>query len=212
MIKFVTFPTSVLERLRQNLNLSGQKRFSTLLLLRRSSHKFYMANSENPKVSNMDITDNDIQLLFKSLNKHRVKYLVVGGFATTFYGYIRVTNDLDLWIKPGENNKKNLITALTEINVEGANHLLDMPLVAGYTQVTIGDSGFVLDLMNNLKKFKDHDFDKCYARAKRGKLEGTVIYVINLEDLIKEKKATGRHKDKDDVENLNQVKKINKKP
>jgi predicted nucleotidyltransferase len=34
----------------------------------------------------------------KSLNDHGVEYLLIGGHAVAFQGYVRPTQDMDVWI------------------------------------------------------------------------------------------------------------------
>jgi hypothetical protein len=36
--------------------------------------------------------------IFRALNKHKIRYLVIGGGAVNLYGHIRATMDLDLLI------------------------------------------------------------------------------------------------------------------
>jgi len=44
----------------------------------------------------MDINDNYYRDFIALLNKHAVKYILVGGYAVNFYGYSRFTGDLDV--------------------------------------------------------------------------------------------------------------------
>ncbi len=39
----------------------------------------------------------DFKEFLKLLNSSRVEYLLIGGYAVGIYGYIRATNDLDIW-------------------------------------------------------------------------------------------------------------------
>lgn len=162
---------------------------------------FYRANSSNsPK--RMDISREDVTELFRSLNQHHVQYLLVGGMATALHGYVRSTEDLDLWIRVGEANKTNLIVALLENDVAGAELLKGVPLLFGWSSVVAGKRGFTLDMGHALKAFSDADFDACYARALDASFDGIPFKVIHLNDLITEKQATGRLKDLSDVEEL----------
>lgn len=55
--------------------------------------------------------------LWKLLNKHNTLYIMVGGFATTFHGFDRLTADLDLWIKDTPENRKSLRKVLKEMEI-----------------------------------------------------------------------------------------------
>lgn len=167
---------------------------------------FYRSNPDNPP-KRMDISREDVTDLFRSLNHHKVHYLLVGGMATAMHGHIRATEDLDLWIQVGEINKQNLIAALLENNVVGATYLKDVPLLfgrtrPGWTSVVAGKRGFTLDMGHALKAFSDADFETCYARALDASFDGVPFKVIHVNNLIIEKRTTGRLKDLSDVEEL----------
>ncbi|WP_232325875.1 nucleotidyltransferase [Spirosoma montaniterrae] len=169
---------------------------------------FYRANLNNPKKP-MDISREDVTELFRSLNQHHVQYLLVGGMATALHGYVRATEDLDLWIRVGNENKAGLITALEENDVAGAIYLKDVPLLFGWTSVVAGKRGFTLDMGHALKAFSELDFDACYERAVDASFDGVPFKVIHLNDLITEKRATGRPKDQIDVDELTKLTKRN---
>ncbi|MBO0932817.1 hypothetical protein [Fibrella aquatilis] len=167
---------------------------------------FYRGNAANPpKV--MDISQDDVQTLFRSLNAHGVQYLLVGGMANIVHGYIRTTEDLDLWIRVGDENKAQLVQALAENEVAGAELLLNVPLLFGWSTVSVGKRGFTLDMGHSLKAFADEEFDACYARARQATFDDVPFKVLNLTDLIAEKKATGRPKDLGDIDELLRIQK-----
>ncbi len=153
----------------------------------------------------MDISSEDVLNLLKSLNRYNVKYLLVGGMAGVVHGHIRTTQDMDLWIKKDRENAIAFVKALNENDVPGADLLLDMPLIFGWTSVRFGMSGFELDLGHSLKAFQESDFDSCYERSLTADFEGVPFHVIHLKDLITEKKATARAKDLADVEELQRI-------
>ncbi|MBO0950226.1 hypothetical protein [Fibrella forsythiae] len=168
------------------------------------ANAFYRGNSVNP-AKTMDISQSDVQSLFRSLNRFGVQYLLVGGIANIVHGYIRATEDLDLWIRADDANKTNLVQALAENNVAGAELLMNVPLLLSWSTVTVGKQGFTLDMGHSLKAFADTDFDACYARARDATFDDVPFKVIHLNDLITEKKATGRPKDLGDVDELTKL-------
>ncbi|WP_229365679.1 nucleotidyltransferase [Fibrisoma montanum] len=171
--------------------------------------KLYRANPNNPPKL-MDINGEDVQQLLGSLYKHNVRYLLVGGMAGIVHGHNRTTHDMDVWVQIGQQNKDNLITALLENEVAGATYLKDVPLLFGWTSVQVGRYGFTLDMGYAMKAFSEVDFDACYNRALDASFDGVPFKVIHLNDLIIEKKATGRPKDLADVEELLKVATINR--
>jgi predicted nucleotidyltransferase len=154
----------------------------------------------------MNIADDDVRQLLESLNQYNVKFLLVGGMAGVIHGHVRTTQDMDLWLKADDTNKDNLIRALKENKVAGADYLKDVPLIFGWTSVAVGKYGFTLDMGYNLKAFRDIEFDVCYERAIEVTFDGVTFNVIQLNDLITEKLATGRPKDLVDAEELIKIK------
>ncbi len=154
----------------------------------------------------IDFRDQDIYSFFEKLESAGVKYLLVGGFAMAFHGYIRATHDLDLWIKDEAGNLERLKLVFQQSGVAGMDKVKSLQLVAGFTEFKVGDSGFVVDPMTNLKFFTAYDFDQCFDRAKPGEFKGIKFKVIHALDLLKEKQATNRSKDQTDIEHLKNLK------
>jgi hypothetical protein len=153
-------------------------------------------------MSPIDINDEDVFKFLKSLELLDVKYLLVGGFAMAFHGYVRATHDLDLWIKDGEQNVTLFKKALTENGVPGLDQLRSFEMIPGFTQFQVGNSGFVVEPLKSLKVLGSFDFDSCYARAESGEYNGLHFKVIHAKDLLKEKEGTNRPKDQGDIEHL----------
>ena len=172
----------------------------------------YNANPRNPPLRIMDLHNPEVQQLLQSLHQYQVKYMLVGGVATVFHGYVRTTQDLDLWVKEIPENKQRLIAALESINVPSASNYESVEMVPGWSTITIGQQGFVADFMGYTKAFTKEDFDDCYQRAEQATFADIPITVIHLNDLIAEKKQLGRWKDKDDVEQLERIAAARDKP
>ena len=60
---------------------------------------------------------NRLQDVFASLNRHDVRYVVIGGIAAVLHGVPRATFDLDLLIEPSPDNAERLVAALLEANL-----------------------------------------------------------------------------------------------
>jgi predicted nucleotidyltransferase len=196
-----------MEQFNTSRHSEGGYNLIRLGLLNSFANKIYQANPDNKPFSTMDITSPEVLHFLQKLYDNNVKYMLVGGVATTFHGYIRTTQDLDLWVQENPENKDKLIKTLEDVNVPGAENYRNVKMIAGWSDVTIGDQGFVADFMDSLKGFSSNDFDKCYSRAKDGLFEGVPIKVLHINDLIYEKKISGRDKDKDDVLNLERIRK-----
>ena len=181
--------------------LPAQPLLDRFVGLMQVANAFYRGNTANPP-RQIDISQSDVQDLFRSLNRFGVRYLLVDGMANIVHGYVRTTEDLDLWIRVGDENKAHLVQALTENGVAGAQLIINVPLLFGWSTVMVGKRSFTLDMGHSLKAFADTDFDVCYARARDATFDDVPFKVIHIADLITEKRATGRPKDLGDVDEL----------
>ncbi|MGV3602838.1 MAG: nucleotidyltransferase [Dyadobacter fermentans] len=187
------------------LTRSYSENLEALIHLNGVADKLYRSNPRNKNKHSMDISSEDVLQLLKSLNEHQVKYLLVGGMAGVVHGHIRTTLDMDLWIGNTQENTDAFVGALLDNEVIGAELLRTMPLIFGWTSVRFGKSGFELDLGHSLKAFAATDFEQCHNRALIADYDGVPFRVIQLHDLIIEKKATARKKDLADVEELQRI-------
>src|SRR5260221_14553600 len=101
---------------------------------------FNNANPTNRNMSAIDFRDEDILKFFHDLGGKKVKYLLVGGFAMAFHGYVSAIHDLDLWIQDDPENIERLKEVLSEIGVRGIEKSSELQLVAGFTQFNVETS------------------------------------------------------------------------
>ena len=142
------------------------------------------------------------------LNKHEVKYMVVGGYAVGLHGYPRYTGDLDIWIQISEENATKMLLVLKEFGVnipdlKKEDFLRETPL----SGVHFGREPLRIDILN---KIDGVVFDECYPNKLTHVFEGTTIHYIHFNDLKKNKLSSGRTKDKADIEELEAKFKKNK--
>jgi hypothetical protein len=79
----------------------------------------------------MDMLDEEFIAFWRILNQHQVTYIMVGGLATFFHGYNRVTEDVDMWIEDTLDNRKRLRTAFRELQHGDIASLETMEFVPG---------------------------------------------------------------------------------
>lgn len=162
------------------------------------ANEFY--NSNPAHAQKLDLRHPDLQHLINSLEKYQVRYILIGGFAMAFYGHVRATNDLDLWIRNDPANMKNLREALIDAGYTEAKALqATTQLVPGMAIFNMLESGFKLDLMHFLKAFREVDFDACYNRASNSTFRGTTLKVLAAQDMPVEKQSVNREKDLTDI-------------
>lgn len=153
----------------------------------------------------MDILDDDLVHFWTILNKHNVKYIMVGGFAVNLYGYTRATNDIDLLLKDDLLNRQNLAKTFSELGY-GDISFDQLQFVPGWTNFYIG-TGVQLDIMTSLKGV-DLSFDECFALAPVAEIEGVMVPFLHINHLIQNKKVVNRPKGQIDVIELEKIQKI----
>jgi len=138
-----------------------------------------------------------------------VKYLIVGGEAVIYHGYARLTGDIDFFFEPSAENCARLFTALSEFwegpvpGLAASDELLRPGLI-----VQFGVPPNRIDLLNLIGGVT---FGQAWPNRRivvlKGEREEVQIYYLGLEDLIRNKRAAGRHKDLDDLHFLESVRK-----
>lgn len=152
----------------------------------------------------MDFLDSEILQVWRLLEKHKTIYLIVGGFATTFHGFSRVTQDVDLWIKDTAANRKSLRRVIKELEIGDFEGIETIQFIPGYSSIRL-NSGIELDIMTYIKGFDQIQFDECYSVAPTADIEGIPVKFLHINQLIDAKKASGRPKDLMDIEELEKI-------
>jgi hypothetical protein len=144
------------------------------------------------------LTSPDFRELLSILAKHKVRYLVVGGYAVMKYTEPRFTKDLDLWIATDPENAGAVFAALQEFGAP----LKDLT-PADFTHpgyfYQMGSPPFRLDIMMSIPGVS---FEPAWANREEAQVEGLIIPFISKADLIETKKASGRDQDRLDVKKL----------
>jgi len=132
--------------------------------------------------------------VFASLQKHNVRYLVIGGIAAVLHGVPRATFNLDILISPDLGNAKSLLKAFSEAKLGTAALTTPEELLA--QEITIFKDRVRIDVQT---KTPGIVFDEAWNRHETMAYEGQEFYVASRQDLIASKKATGREIDLEDV-------------
>lgn len=140
----------------------------------------------------------DFKEFIESLNAHNVRYLVVGGYAVAFHGYPRYTNDFDVWIEISEENAQYILTALEDFGF-GSLGLKKEDFLEDNQIIQLGYPPNRIDILTTLKNV---EFAQCYSERIEVDIQGTRMPFIDLDNLIRNKLATGRPQDLADAENL----------
>jgi Nucleotidyltransferase of unknown function (DUF6036) len=140
----------------------------------------------------------DFKELLRAFNEHRVRYLVVGGYAFGVHAEPRATKDLDLLIRSDEENSAAVYRALTQYGAP-LDGLSPQDFMDG-SAFQIGQPPARVDL---LQRIDGLTFDQAWQNRIEGLIDGdTPINVISKDDLIRNKLACGREQDLLDVKKL----------
>lgn len=155
----------------------------------------------------MDIFDEEILKFWKALFKHKVEYIMVGGYATNLHGFQRYTGDMDIWIKDSRENRLKMRKAFSDAGMEDYEMLEEIQFVPGWNDFRL-NNGLQLDIMTSMKGLEGFSFDECITMATIATIENIEIPFLHLNHLIANKKAVNRPKDQIDVIELEKIKKI----
>jgi predicted nucleotidyltransferase len=140
----------------------------------------------------------DYKEFLKLLNDHRVKYLIVGGFAVNFHGYSRSTIDIDIWVARDKENARRVVNALREFGF-GVEELRDSLFLKSDTVVRMGLPPLRIEILTSISGV---EFESCFENRETCEWDGIPTQVLSLEDLKVNKKAANRLKDLLDLEQL----------
>jgi predicted nucleotidyltransferase len=140
----------------------------------------------------------DFREFLQLLNAHEVEYLLVGGWAVGYHGYPRATVDMDLWIGRGPANAEKMVTVLREFGFDTPNLSKDLFLKEDQI-VRMGVPPIRLEIFTSIPGVQ---FEECYCERIIDELDGMRVNLLNLEHLKASKRASGRNKDLNDLENL----------
>lgn len=141
--------------------------------------------------------------VIKALNKHRLKYLVIGGIAVNLYGLTRLTRDLDLLIDVSAENLERFVKILNDLGYRTNIPRSKWEKLTAIAFLNKEDPTEKVDIF--LKN--PIDFKKAHKDRKVFVAGGIRISCISFEDLIKMKKRSDRIRDLIDIGSLKRIRK-----
>lgn len=140
----------------------------------------------------------DYKDILLSLLKHQVKFLVVGAYAMAGHGYPRATGDIDFWVEPSPKNAKKVYQALLEFGAPKQHfEISDFKKKGNVLQIGVAPRR--IDIITEISGV---DFETAWNNRLYTKFGKIKCPILNLKELIKNKKSTGRDKDKADYKTL----------
>jgi len=154
----------------------------------------------NPRYFSQDIRE----FLF-CLFRYEVKYVIVGDEAVIYHGHARLTGDIDIYYLNNEPNSENLFQALVDfwdVNIPEIDSTKDL-----MNQGTIIQFGVPPNRIDLLNEISGVTFEEVWKNRETEKLElvngqQIQIFYIGKEELKRNKIASNRPKDSDDLKYL----------
>ena len=140
----------------------------------------------------------DFEELFRLLEEQGVDYMIVGGYAVAYHGHPRFTKDIDVFFDASDVNVDRLRKALIGFGFREQ----DLPPDAFTTPGNVMTFGVVPTRVDLINEIDGVSYGEARPNVVRGTYGGVEVKFIGFDDLIRNKKATRRTRDKGDVEEL----------
>jgi len=140
----------------------------------------------------------DYRDILHALSDEKVKFILVGAYALAAHGYPRATMDIDIWIMPSPDNAEAVLRALRNFGAP-LHNITRKDLEEDGTVFQIGVAPRRIDIITAATGLT---FENTYQNAVLVNIDGIDVHILSIDDLITNKRATGRTKDLADAEAL----------
>ena len=144
----------------------------------------------------------DYKDMLHTLSGEEVRYLLVDAYAMAAHGYPRATMDIDIWVMPSPENAEAVLRALGRFGAP-VHNLNKEDLQKDGTVFQIGVAPRRIDIITSASGLR---FEEAYVRSLSVNIEGIEVRIPSIDDLIRNKRASGRTKDLADAEALESLK------
>jgi len=138
----------------------------------------------------------DYKEMLQILLDNDTKFLVVGAYAMAAYGYPRATGDFDIWVDSSPENSRKLYQSLSDFGAP-VHKITEGTFTEPDVVFQIGIAPRRIDILTRIDGV---NFDQAWKAKKDIVVESLPIPFISKENLIRNKKATGRERDKLDAD------------
>ena len=151
---------------------------------------------------NEHVLNNDYRDMIECLLKAGVDFMLVGGYAVALHGWPRTTFDIDFWIMANPENAKAVVQAIRAFGAP----LMDLTEADFHKPGMVFQIGAAPQRIDIISAIDGLDYAEAVGRAVKMNVDGLDIKVISLDDLIVNKRASGRPKDIADALALEKLK------
>ena len=145
------------------------------------------------------------QEFIELLDQHQVRYLLVGGYAVGFHGFPRYTGDLDIFIAISERNSERILKAFRDFGFPDLG-LTKEDFLEEEIVVEIGREPMKIQVLTGIDGVT---FEECYEGKADLDISGVKVPFIGFDELLRNKEASSRSKDKIDLEELKRIRERN---
>jgi len=150
------------------------------------------------------LTSPDFRELLKLFEKHKIRYLIVGGYAVMKYSEPRFTKDIDVFISTDQDNANSVYEALKEFGAPLENLTPEDFAHKGYFY-QMGSPPLRVDIMMSIPGI---EFDEAWEKREIVELDDLKIFFISRSDLIRAKEASARLQDRIDIDKLKEAEQL----
>ena len=143
----------------------------------------------------------DFKEFIALLNRHNVRYIVIGGYALAFHGHPRYTKDIDIWIDAKEDNAKRVLDVLRDFGFGSVN----LDIQDFISEENIIQLGYPPNRIDILTSAKGVVFADCISSSHLIMIGDLEVRFLDIQNLIVNKQETGRLQDLADVEALEKL-------
>ena len=148
-------------------------------------------------------TEKDFEELLKLFNKNKVRYCIVGAYAVAFYAEPRYTKDMDIFVEPDKDTARRIIKSLAEFGFKSLT-LEEKDFIRKGKIIQLGYEPVRIDLITSIEGC---DFKEVWKNRAIGFYGKQKVIFIGFDELIKNKKKSGRKQDSVDISILMSKKK-----
>jgi hypothetical protein len=135
------------------------------------------------------VLDKNFKEFIALLNANEVKYLLIGGYAVALHGHPRFTQDIDFWIWTDKDNAVKVLKVLKDFGF-GTLPFDESDFTNPSNVIQLGYPPLRIDLTMSISGISN--FEQAFENRLIVQLDDLIIPVIGLDDLKKNKKASGR--------------------
>jgi predicted nucleotidyltransferase len=140
----------------------------------------------------------DFEEFLRLLVEQQVEFVIVGGYAVAFHGYVRATQDIDLFFRDTEDNVYRILPALQDFGLAVDESALQDFRDPG-SIIRMGVPPVKIEMINTISGIS---FEEVWKGRVPGRYGGVEVDYISLPDLLTNKSASARPKDLADVDEL----------